>query len=260
MIDTERGTASNYSSDFKDPFDTIQLGTERVADFSPARFIGALSLAQEHGYDTVIIDSLSHAWMGKGGMLEQADKAAKRQGKADDTFRAWRDVTPEHNKLVDAVLNYPGNVIVTLRAKTKREIVYEDGKAKVKTLGTAVVFRDGIEYEFDVTAEIERDTHILTVEKTRIAELNGFSEKYGEGIVPIIRRWQESEDVGRGEVLQRFTADTLKVPYLAEIKRAQSVNDLMDIYSEALAKGIDLAAECRKRRLDLEGDSPSDGA
>ena len=41
--------------------------------------------------------------------------AASRSG---NSFVAWRDVTPEHNKLVDAILQCQMHVIVTMRSKT----------------------------------------------------------------------------------------------------------------------------------------------
>jgi hypothetical protein len=40
--------------------------------------VQALEVAEEGGYDLCIIDSLSHAWMGKEGALEQVDKIARR--------------------------------------------------------------------------------------------------------------------------------------------------------------------------------------
>ena len=82
----------------------------------PQRYIAAIGEAAAAGYDVLIIDSLSHAWMGKDGALELVDKAAKRNP-AGNAFAAWRDVTPLHNQLVDALLAAPLHLIVTLRSK-----------------------------------------------------------------------------------------------------------------------------------------------
>ena len=68
VIDTEHGAASLYSDVV--PFDTVNL--ERCG---PGDYIAAMDAAAEAGYDTVIIDSLSHEWVGRGGCLEQAEGA-----------------------------------------------------------------------------------------------------------------------------------------------------------------------------------------
>ena len=75
---------------------------QELESFHPQRYIEAIAEAQAAGYDVLIIDSLSHAWMGKDGALELVDKAAKRNP-SGNSFAAWRDVTPLHNLLVDAM-------------------------------------------------------------------------------------------------------------------------------------------------------------
>src|SRR5690625_2494356 len=71
VIDTERGSASKYSDIFS--FDVLELES-----FSPDRYLEGISAAAQAGYDVLIIDSLSHAWMGRDGVLEFVDKAAAR--------------------------------------------------------------------------------------------------------------------------------------------------------------------------------------
>jgi hypothetical protein len=60
LIDTKRGSASKYGDLFA--FDVAEL-----EPFLPRRYIDAIAEAQAAGYDVLIIDSLSHAWMGKDG-------------------------------------------------------------------------------------------------------------------------------------------------------------------------------------------------
>ena len=106
VIDTERGSASKYSDVFE--FDVLELEV-----FSPAMYVEAIQAAEEAGYEVLIIDSLSHAWTGKGGALEMVDKTAKRS-QSGNTFGAWRDVTPQHNMMVDAIINAPGKVFTSI--------------------------------------------------------------------------------------------------------------------------------------------------
>lgn len=183
VIDTERGSASKYAGDVAD-FDTLDLGTH-----SPAEYVNALRDAAREGYEVIVIDSLSHAWNGRGGALEMVDQAASRS-KAGNSFTAWRDVTPQHNGLVDAILTYPGHVIATMRAKT--EYVLEEGPGGKKTprkVGLAPVQRDGMEYEFDVVADIDHD-HTFCVTKTRCASIDGLVVRHANAeVAERIRAW-----------------------------------------------------------------------
>ena len=182
VIDTERGSASKYAGIFE--FDVLELDT-----FEPDTYVEAIEAAEQAGYDVLIIDSLSHAWMGKGGALEQVDKAARRSP-SKNTFNAWRDVTPMHNRLVEALVGCSCHLIVTMRTKT--EYVVEDngkGKSAPRKVGLAPIQRDGLEYEFDVLAEIDLD-HFLNVSKTRCPTLDSLSlQKAGDELGRRIKEW-----------------------------------------------------------------------
>ncbi len=171
LIDTEKSSADLYADRFD--FDTIKLSV-----FSPQNYIGALEAFGEAGYDVVIIDSWSHAWEGEGGALEMVDAAARKY--SGNSYVAWRDVTPLHNRMVAAILDYPGHVIVTMR--TKMEYALEksdDGKTAPKKIGMAPIQRAGVEYEFDVVVDLDLEHH-FTVSKTRLPILDGKSIKYAD--------------------------------------------------------------------------------
>lgn len=158
VIDTERGSASKYADLFD--FDVCELDT-----FEPAGFIKAIREAEEAGYECLVIDSLSHAWSGTGGILEQNDKvAAKNRG---NSFAAWRETTPMHNTLVDAILGSSCHVITTMRTKTEWVMEEDDrGKKVPRKVGMAPVQRAGIEYEFDVVVDMDPE-HRAVVSKSR---------------------------------------------------------------------------------------------
>jgi len=162
-IDSERGSLSLYAGQVA--FDHLDL-----PDHSPQTYVMAINAAVEAGYDAIVIDSLSHAWSGKDGALEQVDQAAKRS-KSGNTFTAWRDVTPGHNHMVDTIIGAGAHMICTLRAKT--EYILEDngrGKQTPRKVGMAPVQRDGMEYEFDLVAELDLD-HNFIASKTRYIDL-----------------------------------------------------------------------------------------
>jgi transcriptional regulator with XRE-family HTH domain len=118
----------------------------------------------------LIIDSLSHAWMGPGGALEQAES---EQSRARNKMEAWRVVTPLQLRLLKSILDAPCHVIATMR--TKDEWVFDrndKGRTVPRKVGTKPVQRDGVEYEFDVVGYLS-SSHTLSVTKTRCPELDG---------------------------------------------------------------------------------------
>jgi hypothetical protein len=185
FLDTERGSASKYSDVFE--FDVMEPET-----FSPQTYIDAIAAAEAGGYDVLIIDSLSHAWTGKEGALEQVDRVARRN-QSGNTFGAWRDVTPRHNAMVDAIIGARLHIIATMRAKTEyvQEKNDKTGKTTVRKIGMAPVQRDGLEYEFDVVADLDQDNNLI-VGKTRCPALAGtVVPKAGREIAAKLTAWLE---------------------------------------------------------------------
>lgn len=147
MIDTEAGRGELYGDDFE--YDIIRL----EAPYSPERYIEAIKAFQNNGYDIVILDSLSHAWVGEGGVLSIVDKAG-----ANSFTQGWRVGTPKQNALIDAITTSPMHIIATLRVKT--EYVVEKnahGKSEPRKIGLSPVQRDGLEYEFTVFIDMNQD-------------------------------------------------------------------------------------------------------
>jgi hypothetical protein len=78
--------------------------------------------AAKAGYKVLVIDSLSHAWR---ELTDEVDRIAQNSN-SKNTFSAWGKVNPKQKRLVDAILNYPGHIITTMRSKT--EWVIGEGK------------------------------------------------------------------------------------------------------------------------------------
>lgn len=159
LIDTEAKSAELFSDLCE--YDTCQIG----APFTPERYVTAIHAAEAAGYGTIIVDSLSHAWAGEGGCLDIQGRIAD-SGKGN-SYTAWRSVTPKHNALVEALLQSPSHIIVTMRAKTDYVLV-DDGKGKSvpKKVGMAPVQRDGMDYEMTVVLELDQQ-HQATASKDR---------------------------------------------------------------------------------------------
>ena len=164
MIDTERGSGELYSDLCS--YDVAQISPP----FTPQKYIEAIKTAEKAGYDVLIIDSLSHAWAGEGGVLDIHDKVSKS---TRNSFAAWREVTPQHNALVDALLGASCHIIVTLRAKTSYEVQQDGDKKKVVKVGLAPVQREGLEYEFTLVLDLSIEGHVATATKDRTGIFDG---------------------------------------------------------------------------------------
>ncbi|MCM0758074.1 ATP-binding protein [Sporomusa sphaeroides DSM 2875] len=164
LVDTENGSGLLYC-DIAD-YDAAEI----APPFTVEKYIGAIKEAEAAGYDTLIIDSLTHAWAGQGGLLEEVDK--RKSGA--NSFGAWRHVTPMHNTLVDTILQSKMHVIVTMRSKTAYEIEKDEkGKAVPVKKGMAPIQRDGLEYEFTVVLDMDNERHIAQSGKDRTGMFDG---------------------------------------------------------------------------------------
>lgn len=189
VIDTEHGSAAKYVGERPDG-EPFEFDTAVLENFSPTDYTVVLQEAGQAGYDVVVIDSLSHAWEGKGGALEQVDTKANKTG---NKFTAWADVTPQHQRMVEAILRSPCHVIATMRSKTEY-VLQADSKGKMvpTKIGLKPIQRDGMEYEFDVVCDIDTE-HLLKVSKTRCPALDGMSVmKPGASFVRPLLDWLEN--------------------------------------------------------------------
>lgn len=169
VIDTENNSASLYAGEAPDgtpwEFDTMPL-----KQYGPDQFTFGLQTAVKEGYDVVVVDSLSHAWIGEGGALDMVDQ------KGGNKFAAWKDITPLQRRMVDSIIRSPAHVIATMRSKTEYVLEEETNAAgkvvKVpRKIGMAPVQRDGLEFEFDVYGSLDT-SHQLKITKTRCAVLD----------------------------------------------------------------------------------------
>jgi len=184
LVDTENGSASKYAGD---PFDFDVA--EMHEPFHPEKFITAIQEAAKADYGVIILDSLSHAWMGPGGLLDIVDMAAKKM-RNPNTFAAWKEGTPIQNDLINAIVNSPIHIIATMRSKTDYVLKAGDnGKQTPEKVGLAAIQRDGMEYEFDVYLQMNLSNEAI-VEKSRCSALTGaVIRKPGKQVADTLSKW-----------------------------------------------------------------------
>ena len=183
LIDTEHGSGDLYAH--LGEYDIIAI----EAPYTVAKYREAIKAFEEAGYNVIIIDSLTHAWAGEGGLLDKQGKMADR---GTNSFAAWRTITPEHNELVDSMLRSPAHIIATMRAKQEYVLEVNDkGKQTPKKVGMAPVQREGMEYEFTIMLDVDMN-HIASASKDRTSLFDGQFFKVTEDTGKTLLQWLES--------------------------------------------------------------------
>lgn len=183
LIDTEHGSGDLYAH--LGEYDIISI----EAPYSVKKYTDAIHAFEEAGYTTIIIDSLSHAWAGDGGLLDKQGKMADR---GTNSFAAWRTITPEHNNLVDSMLRSPCHIIATMRAKQEYVLETNDkGKQQPKKVGMAPVQREGMEYEFTVMLDVDMN-HVASASKDRTSLFDGQFFKIDKATGETLLQWLET--------------------------------------------------------------------
>ena len=200
-MDSEARSSEKYADIFE--FDILPL----APPYSVDTYLKAIKFAGEQdGYSVIIIDSLSHAWAGEGGALEQVD-AAKTKYRGN-TYAAWRDVTPTQWKMVEAILQSPKHVIACMRSKMEHVMEQEGGKTTVRKVGMEPIQRAGMEYEFDVVLDMDWD-HNGIVSKTRMDSIaDRIINKPDEEFFAEVAAWLTTGEAERPEpVLKKEEAE-----------------------------------------------------
>lgn len=179
LIDTERHSASLYGDRF--PFETCNLESHTIDDYC-----GAIEAAGSAGFDVLIIDSLSHGWH---ELLDEVEKIAKTKYRGN-TWSAWSEGTPKQRQLVNAILNYPGHVLATMRSKTEWTTQKNSkGRDTPVRVGLSPEQGKGIEYEFDMLLEINTD-HMGSFIKDRSGQFQDrVLDKPGREVGEQIAKW-----------------------------------------------------------------------
>lgn len=167
LIDTEKGSGALYADEFS--YDYYRFD----APYAPSRLTEVLKAADAEGYDTIIIDSLSHFWEGEGGTLDIVDAASQRSN--GNTYAGWKIGTPELRHLVDSMLDLDSHLIATMRSKMEYILQEKENRSGRTTqvptkVGMAPVMRAGVEYEFTLVGELDLE-HRLTISKSRCSVL-----------------------------------------------------------------------------------------
>lgn len=243
VLDTEHESASLYADHFD--FDTCPIDNH-----SPRTYVESIREAEAAGYDILIIDSLSHAWAGKNGALEQKDSAALRSG---NSWTAWRDITPMHNALVDAMLASRMHIVATMRTKMEYIQTTENGKTKIEKVGLAAIQREGMEYEFTIVGDMDL-SNTMRISKTRLAGVLAPGEVFerpGESFAAKAYGWMMSGEApaSRSDPAEPVVRQSVDdgVATLNAIGKAASLDELEQMIPQLKTMSGPLLNEARRR-------------
>lgn len=224
LIDTENKSGDLYSN--LGGYNVITL----EAPYTPERYIEAIKACEDAGMEIIILDSATHEWDGKGGILEYVDSLG---GKYQD----WGKATPRHRKFLEAILNSSAHVLVTMRKKQDYSMEQDGtGKTRVKKLGMKEIQREGFEYELTLNFDIESN-HLATASKDRTGLFAGkpefvINESTGKKVV----EWNAS---GKLDIV------AMKKEIVAQLKRLGKPTDTKEQAESAVKEltGLELKEE-----------------
>jgi len=183
VVDTENGSANLYADRFK--FDVLTI----APPYTIQKYVDAIKAAQSAAYDVVIFDSLSHAWMGEGGLLAKKEALDSRGG---NSYTNWSSITKEHEQLKAAILNAKIHMICTMRSKQDYVLeLNEKGKSVPKKVGMAPQQRDGLEFEFALVFDMGMDHH-AQISKDRTSLFDGQIFKPTKETGELLMQWLKS--------------------------------------------------------------------
>lgn len=181
IIDTENGSADLYSH--LGDYNVLSL----AAPFTPENYIKAIKDCENADMEVIIIDSITHEWDGKGGILEISNNMV------GNSYTNWASLTPRHQAFIDAILQSKCHIITTVRRKQDYELTTNDkGKLTPVKIGLKEVTREGFEYELTINFELDIK-HNVTASKDRTGLFMGKPQFVpSEETGAIIKEWCES--------------------------------------------------------------------
>lgn len=185
FIDSENKRALEFADQFR--FKHMDFR----APYSPDRYLAAITAGEHLVGDegVIIVDSLSHGWTGRGGVLD-----IKNQAGSD--FSGWKKATPEQEKLMGAIMACRSHIICCMRVKVEYEMetyVDRSGREKSKPVkvGLAPVQRDGVDYEFSIVGSLDM-AHTLTITKASFDIMDRSFERPRREFGERLREWLDA--------------------------------------------------------------------
>lgn len=158
LVDSEYGRGALHRS----------LGAYNYIEIKPPYHVTKLAdiiaeLSEMDEVDVILPDSLTHFWSKVGGIL---DLKAQKDKAGGNSYTNWQEYTMVFNRMLDVIFQSPKHIIATARSKNDTTLIPNDkGKMVPTTYGLKPELRDGVEYDFDISFNIDKSSHDLLMEK-----------------------------------------------------------------------------------------------
>ena len=184
LIDTEKKSASKYADRFD--FDVCNCDKPTINNIK-------MTIEQAKDYDVLIIDSLTHAWL---ELLDEMNQVAKNKF-GGNTWSAWSEGTPKQMSLINALLDFKGHIIATMRVETNwTTVTNEKGKVVPVRVGEAPKQGKGIEYEFDMLMQLSQEHTALVIKDRTGKYQDECIDKPDEELGKELANWlQDGEEI-----------------------------------------------------------------
>jgi predicted ABC-type ATPase len=236
VIDTENNSASLYSDRYK--FQSLDF----EAPYAPEDFVQAIELAENNGFDVIIVDGITPEWSGIGGCLDIQSKLGGR-------FQDWAKVTPRHRKFIDKILTCKTHIICTCRSK--QGYVMDEKTKKVSKLGMAPEQRDGLDYEMTLVFDVN-ENHIAEATKDRTRLFDGkqfvITKQTGQELLDWLNsgKTPEPKKITKDDVKKLLVAHNIKdMPAFRE-KMLDVFNHQFESLDELSQEQLETLAEALK--------------
>lgn len=227
LIDTENGRAELYGDDFN--YDCIQI----TSPYTVERYVEAIKTAEKEKYDILIIDSLSHAWAGEGGILSLVERSG-----GNSFTNGWKAATPKQNMLIETIIQSPLHIITTFRSKSEWGLQEnEKGKLVPKKIGLAPIQRADIEYEYTIFMNIDQDNVAnITKDNTKLYNQQYIkpTREFGENLIKWLNEGKSLEDINEENkiiILNKLNScnnlEELKIAFKYLIESFSSMNNFI---------------------------------
>jgi hypothetical protein len=239
VVDTEEGSASLYASRQAGhpaagiEFDTLEITPPYTID----KYLAAIDLAEKGGYSVLILDSISHAWAGEGGLLDK--KGALDARPKTNQYTNWKPITKEHEQFKSRLLHCALHLIVTMRSKQDYVLDTADGKSVPKKVGMAPIQREGMEYEFTTVFDLAMDhSAVATKDRTSLFDNKVF--------VP-------TPQTGADIMAWLLEGKPMAVAQAESLRRQAAANDMIKPPAQPPAAPVPMTDAQAEKILDLIG-------
>lgn len=229
MFNTEGSRGRYYANEFKyDIWPTKDIEEKMTPeDFTIDLYVDWINFtcedAKKNGIPPIIIiDGVTPAW----------DYAKALHAKAGGAFKDWKKVDPHWNNFCRTIVASKAHIIACARGKSQYVVDGDKGSQKVKKMGVGADMRDGFDFEFTCSFNIDQQTHSASVDKdnTHIFDSRNVEKKLTKNDGVSLIKWANS-DVAK-TVSKK--AETAKVD--TEIKKENKTSDDTVTLSECITQ------------------------